>query len=166
MGKSLCFFRNDYKNDYKMNYIIRSVETTDLTKIVDLCAKHADYEQATYDPNGKELLLKKAIFATNPTLYCAVIEVNEQIEGYFSYTFDFSTWDAQRFLYLDCLFLEPEIRGLGIGTSVFEYLKKIAKQQNCINIQWQTPIFNERAIKFYNRIGGIEKDKKRFFIAV
>jgi hypothetical protein len=51
------------------------------------------------------------------------------------------------------LYLEPAFGG-GIGEIVFEKLKMIAKQNDCINIQWQTPVFNERAIKFYNRIGG------------
>jgi GNAT superfamily N-acetyltransferase len=62
------------------------------------------------------------------------------------------------------LYLESEFRGQGIGEVVFEKLKEIAKQNDCINIQWQTPVFNERAIKFYNRIGGTGKDKVRFFI--
>jgi GNAT superfamily N-acetyltransferase len=147
-----------------MEYLIRKCEEKDLPELIELCAKHASFEQANYDPIGKEVLLKKALFSANPKLFCAVIESNNQLQGYFSYTFDYSTWDAQTFLYLDCLFLEPEFRGQRIGEIVFELLKEIAKQNDCINIQWQTPIFNERAIKFYNRIGGVGKDKVRFFI--
>ena len=132
--------------------------------MVELCVKHSEFEQANYNPTGKADLLKKALFTDNPKLYCSVIESNNKLQGYFSYTFDYSTWDAQTFLYLDCLYLEPEFRGKKIGEVVFEKLKEIAKQNDCVNIQWQTPIFNERAIKFYNRIGGTGKDKVRFFI--
>jgi hypothetical protein len=41
-------------------------------------------------------------------------------------------------------------------------LRDIAREKNCVNIQWQTPVFNKRAIKFYNRIGATGKDKVRF----
>jgi GNAT superfamily N-acetyltransferase len=147
-----------------MEYIIRKCEEKDLSELVELCEKHSEFEQANYSAIGKQVLLKNAIFADKPQLHCFVIESKGKLEGYFTYTFDFSTWDAQTFIYLDCLYLEPDFRGFGIGEIVFEKLKTIAQQSNCVNIQWQTPIFNERAIKFYNRIGGIGKEKVRFFI--
>jgi ribosomal protein S18 acetylase RimI-like enzyme len=147
-----------------MEYIIRECEENDLPVLVELCGKHSDFEKANYNPVGKEILLKNAIFSDKPKLFCSVIESNNKVQGYFSYTFDYSTWDAQIFLHLDCLYLESEFRGLRIGEIVFAKLKVIAKLNDCINIQWQTPIFNERAIKFYNRIGGIGKDKMRFYM--
>lgn len=147
-----------------MEYIIRECTEKDLPELVELCCKHSEFEQATYDPTGKEILLNRALFSDSPKLYCSVIESRDKLQGYFSYTFDFSTWDAQSFLYLDCLYLEPEFRGQKIGEIVFQKLREIAKQNDCLNIQWQTPVFNERAIKFYNRIGGTGKDKVRFFI--
>jgi ribosomal protein S18 acetylase RimI-like enzyme len=147
-----------------MDYKIRELQEKDLANLVNLCKNHAEYEQATYNANNKVELLKNAIFTQNPQLFCYVIESEKELAGYFSYTFDFSTWDAQTFLYLDCLYLEPNFRGLKIGEHVFEKLKHIGKENNCVNIQWQTPIFNERAINFYNKIGATGKDKRRFFI--
>ena len=88
--------------------------------------------------------------------------VNETIVGYASYTFDFSTWDVATFMHMDCLYLDEEARSFGIGEALIEKLKQIAIAKNCINIQWQTPEFNERAIKFYHRIGGTGKSKVRF----
>ncbi len=147
-----------------MEYIIRECTVKDLPKLVELCGKHSEFEQSTYDPIGKESSLKNALFSDSPKLFCFVIESQNILQGYFSYTFDFSTWDAQTFLYLDCLYLEPEFRGHRIGEVVVEKLKEISKQNKCINIQWHTPVFNERAIKFYNRIAGKGKDKIRYFI--
>lgn len=147
-----------------MDYIIRKLEETDLATLVELCQNHAEYEQANYSSIDKEIDLKNAIFSQNPMLYCYAIDSGTKLAGYFSYTFDFSTWDAQTFLYLDCLYLEPNFRGLKIGEKIFEKLKQIGQENNCVNIQWQTPTFNERAIKFYNKIGATGKDKLRFFI--
>ena len=145
-----------------MEYQIRAVQAQDLTALIDLCRKHARYEQASYDPTNKEQLLGETLFAGNPKLFCWVVESDKQLVGYASYTFDYSTWDAGTFLYLDCLYLEPECRGLGIGEEIMQKLKVIAQQNNCVNIQWQTPDFNIRAIQFYQQIGGVGNNKVRF----
>jgi len=147
-----------------MNYLIRDCHPEDISILVDLCQKHAEYESASFNPVGKEEKLKSALFGERPKLFCLIAEVGGTIVGYATYTFDFSTWDAATFMYMDCLYLEEDARGFGIGEALIEKLKQIAKDKNCINIQWQTPEFNKRAIKFYRRIGGIGKDKVRFFM--
>jgi GNAT superfamily N-acetyltransferase len=149
-----------------MEYSIRNCEVSDLPKLVVLCKKHAEFEKAEYSPEGKEEKLKEVIFSKQPKLYCLVVVAKETIVGYVSYTFDFSTWDAATFIYMDCLFLEEEARSFGIGEVLIKELKEIGIQKNCINIQWQTPEFNERAIKFYNRIGAKGKDKVRFTLSL
>jgi GNAT superfamily N-acetyltransferase len=147
-----------------MNYLIRDCQPKDVNAVVHLCQKHADYERALFNPIEKENGLKNALFGKQPKLFCLVVEVNETIVGYASYTFDFSTWDAATFMHMDCLYLEEEVRSFGIGDAIIAKLKQIATDKNCINIQWQTPKFNEKAIKFYRRIGGTRKDKVRFFL--
>lgn len=145
-----------------MEYSIRNCEPSDVPKLVVLCQKHAEFERASYSPEGKEAKLKEALFNDQPKLHCLVVATKETIVGYVSYTFDFSTWNTGTFIYMDCLFLEEEARSFGIGEVLIDKLKEIGTEKNCINIQWQTPSFNERAIKFYNRIGGKGKDKVRF----
>lgn len=145
-----------------MEYSIRKCELRDLPKLILLCQKHAEYERTDYSDLGKEEALKKALFRENPKLNCLVVATNKTIVGYASYTFDYSTWDAADFLYMDCLFLEEEVRGFGIGEQLIDRLKQIAIEKGCASMQWQTPHFNERAIKFYNRIGGKGKEKVRF----
>jgi GNAT superfamily N-acetyltransferase len=147
-----------------MNYLIRDCQPSDINRLVHLCQKHADYEKASFNPIGKEDGLKNALFGEHPQLFCLVVEVNERIVGYASYTFDFSTWDAATFMYMDCLYLEEDIRGFGIGEAIIEKLKQIATDKKCVNIQWHTPKFNEKAITFYHRIGATGKDKVRFFL--
>ncbi|MBX2896489.1 MAG: GNAT family N-acetyltransferase [Cyclobacteriaceae bacterium] len=147
-----------------MEYLIREIKKTDLPRLIELCKSHADYEQTPYVVVEKANLLQSALFSGNKKLYCFVVEHHAQLIGYYSYTFDFSTWDAKPFMYLDCLYLEPEFRGMKIGEKIFESLKKIGALNNCANIQWLTPSFNERAIKFYKRMGGTGIDKIRFFV--
>lgn len=147
-----------------MEYLIRDCKEDDLADLVELCGMHAAHERVSYNTERKKDLLENALFEHSPKLFCIIVESNNMAIGYASYTFDFSTWDAASFLYLDCLYLTPDFRGYGIGKVIFNKLKEIARSKDCINVQWQTPDFNERAIKFYNRIGAVGKDKVRFFL--
>ena len=145
-----------------MEYLIRDCKEADLPVLVGLCVKHAEFEHAAYNPKGKEVLLRNALFSNVKRLFCLVVEVDSKVVGYTSYTIDFSTWDAKQFLNMDCLYLESDFRGYGIGEKLIDELKIISQRENCVNIQWQTPVFNERAVKFYERIGAVGKEKVRF----
>lgn len=147
-----------------MEYTIRKCEISDLPKLIVLCQKHAEFEQAEYNPEGKEEGLKKELFNDNPKLFCLVVAVGTEILGYVTYTFSYSTWSAGDYIYMDCLFLEESARNFGIGEVLINTLKQIGKEKNCVNMQWRTPQFNERAIKFYHRIGAKGKDKVCFFL--
>jgi ribosomal protein S18 acetylase RimI-like enzyme len=149
-----------------MDYLIRPCGENDLPALVLLCEKHAAYENAFYQSSGKEALLSAALFAGEPKLFCLVAESAQGIVGYASYTFDFSTWNAANFLHLDCLYLEPEYRGHGIGEAFIKILKDIAAQRGCTELQWQTPLTNHRAIKFYKRMRAEGKEKMRFSLTI
>lgn len=145
-----------------IDYDIRPAEKADLPELIHLFKEHAAYEKADYSPEGKLERLTAAIFEYPERLFCEVVEYNKKLLGYVSYTFDYSTWDAAEFMYMDGLFLCEEARGLGIGKAIMHKIKKIAFDRGCLNIQWQTPDFNLPAIGFYGRLGAIKKNKVRF----
>ncbi len=145
-----------------MEYVIRPCQAGDLNSLVALCGRHAAYEKSEYSDNGKIQQLKEALFALKPLLHCLVVENKKNIIGYCSYTFDFSTWDADFYLHLDCLFIDEEFRGMSIGEKLIRQVISIARDKKCVNVQWQTPAFNEGAIRFYKRIGATSREKQRF----
>jgi len=147
-----------------MNYIIRPARKQDMERIIVLCQAHAEYERSDYDPDQKEEILSRFIFRQNLPLHCLVVEKAEALVGYATFMKQFSTWDAEYYVYLDCLYLEPQTRGRGIGTQIMEEVKAFARAEDCSGIQWQTPDFNEKAIRFYQKIGGVHKAKERFFL--
>ena len=74
--------------------------------------------------------------------------------------------DADFYIYMDCLFLTEKSRSLGLGEKLINRIKQECKRLQCNHIQWQTPDFNTRAMKFYNRIGAKSKTKQRYFLEV
>nr|WP_294946638.1 GNAT family N-acetyltransferase [uncultured Mucilaginibacter sp.] len=148
-----------------MDHKIRQAKISDLSEILLMIAAHAAYEKAAFDPEGKAEKLTAAIFETK-RLNCLVVEQQGELIGYATYTFDYSTWDAAEFMYLDCLFLTENARGQKIGEQIINLLKEIGTERGCINIQWQTPDFNEPAIRFYKRVSAKGLDKVRFTLSL
>ena len=142
--------------------IIRLVKREDIQQLVVLCAAHAAYEKTDYDPSYKEKLLLEHLFPLNETIKCIVVEQNGRLLGYSTVLKQFSTWDANYYLHMDCLYLKEEARSKGLGKLVMEEIKKYALKE-CCNLQWQTPKFNTNAIRFYKAIGAEHKTKERFF---
>lgn len=147
-----------------MNYIIRPCEEKDLPDLVKLCKAHAEYEKSEYSVDGKEQGLREGIFGDPKRLHVWIVEIDGKPEGFTSFTFDFSTWEASSFLYMDCLYLNEICRGKGIGTEIMNRIREVAKEKKCVNIQWQTPEFNAMAIRFYVGLGSVGKQKMRFFM--
>ncbi|MDO7590808.1 MAG: GNAT family N-acetyltransferase [Flavobacteriaceae bacterium] len=147
-------------------YTIRFAGKSDLDALVGLCELHAIFEQSEYSSVNKKQQLNTHLFTDQPSLFCLVVEYNQKLIGYASYMKQFSTWDAEFYIYMDCLFMEENSRGFGIGEELVERIKKEGIKMRCSHIQWQTPEFNKRAIKFYDRIGAQSKSKMRYFLDV
>lgn len=144
--------------------IIRPLRKYELPRLCELCKDHAAYENSSYPNAQQSAVLEKHIFREPRTLTCWVVEVGGEIVGYATFMRQFSTWDADFYLYLDCLYLMPAYRGQGIGKQLLMEINGYAMSVGCQEIQWQTPLDNTQAIKFYQREGAVAKRKVRFFL--
>lgn len=143
---------------------IRKVTHADLSELVVLCAEHAAYERSHFDPQGKEEALRIMLFAPQARLQCLVAEAEGNLIGYATFSMECSTWDAAYYMHMDCLFLRPEARNKGIGKALMRTIAQHAIQQGVTRMQWQTPSFNVDAVRFYDRLGPVKKEKYRLFL--
>ena len=146
--------------------LIRHAEKEDIQQLVALCKEHSVYEKAEYSLENKAYLLTQALFDNAPPLNCLVIANQNLLYGYATFMQQFSTWDAEYYLYLDCLFLKEEVRGHGYGSKLLSVIIDEAKKRKIKMLQWQTPTFNRLAIDFYSKQGAHSKTKERFFYNV
>ncbi|GAB4511116.1 MAG: hypothetical protein Tsb004_15140 [Allomuricauda sp.] len=137
-----------------------------LKQMIHMCGLHALYEKAEYNAEFKAEQLYKPLFSSDPSLYALVVEKGSNLVGYATYMKQSSTWEASHYIYMDCLFILNEFRGLGIGEHMVNRIKEEGRKLGCLQIQWQTPAFNIGAIRFYHRIGAKSKSKERFFLTV
>jgi len=161
---SHCLIRNNTGEQNMGKAQIRFAKQEDLDELIGLCEEHAFYEKADFSKDGIKEKLQTHLFSKTPALFCLVVELDSKLIGYATYMKQYSTWDASFYVYMDCLFLNENSRGLGLGELLMNQIKKESINLGCDLIQWQTPTFNAGAIKFYNRIGATSKNKNRFFL--
>lgn len=145
-----------------MTYELREARATDIPDIIRLCRDHARFEKAAYCDENKAEALSELLFGSDPQLFCLVVESDNSIVGYATYARQYSTWEAESYLHLDCLYLERRFRGFGIGRRIMKRLWTEAARLQCGHLQWQTPSFNTRAIEFYEKTGAKGTPRIRF----
>jgi GNAT superfamily N-acetyltransferase len=69
------------------------------------------------------------------------------------YFFNYSTWLGKPGLFLEDLFVKPELRGKGIGKALLAQLAKVAIAENCYGVKWEVLDWNQPAIDFYEALG-------------
>ncbi|GAA0686108.1 hypothetical protein GCM10010193_44960 [Kitasatospora atroaurantiaca] len=152
--------------DHETSQVRRAVRG-DLAEVAALAAEHAAYEQAAPPAAGLAGLLAAELFdRPQPRLSCLVAELpGGALAGYASFTTEFSTWQGRPYLHLDCLYLRDEHRGLGLGRHLVDAVVAEAKALGLDEVQWNTPAWNEGAIRFYDRLGAVRREKMRYTLS-
>ncbi|WP_304233441.1 GNAT family N-acetyltransferase [Jiulongibacter sediminis] len=76
----------------------------------------------------------------------------KQLVGYVTWYPAYHTWTGKA-LHLDDLYLQPDYRGIGLGTKLIQKVIDLAKEQNCYKVKWQVSHWNESAKAFYRGLG-------------
>jgi GNAT superfamily N-acetyltransferase len=147
-------------------YTVRPAQPHDVENLVELCAEHAAFERAPYDARGKTKSLTAALFGTSPKVWAWVATIEDKAVGYSTATEEFSTWSAAPYLHMDCLFVRPGHRDGGIGAALMGAVLRCARERSLPEVQWQTPVWNSDAHRFYLRSGATAHEKNRYSLPI
>ena len=145
---------------------IRAAREPDVGALVMLIHEHADFERAEPPRDGLAERLPGLLFGPSPRLFALVADDGREVLGYATAELHLSTWDASEYLHLDCLFVRDDARSLGIGAMLLNRVQTLARDLGATEVQWQTPEWNDGAVRFYDRAGGIRRAKYRYSLAV
>ncbi len=149
-----------------MSITLRPLTRAELDPLVELCAEHAAYERATYSPNGKRDALASYFFADPPRATCLLAATPNGLAGYTTWSREFSTWEACEYLHMDCLYLRPAWRGRGIGARMLQRLVADCAAAGLAHLEWQSPLWNQQALRFYQRQGATLTEKARLRLSL
>ena len=96
---------------------------------------------------------------------CAVAIDDGLIVGFTTYSLQNSTWSEGGHCYLEDLFVDPAMRGKGVGRALIEYVKSYAIENNCSRLYWNTDEDNATARKLYDTYT-LESGKRQYRIAL
>jgi len=87
-------------------------------------------------------------------LYGLVAVDDGKVSGITHYSFQTSTWAPNNYCYLEDLFVDPLLRGRGMGRALIDAVKDIAVKSGSTRLYWNTDRTNETARKLYDSYVG------------
>ncbi len=140
------------------NFRIRFAEEKDTALILNFIRELADYENLLDEVVATEEVLKESLF-DKKAAEVILGEYEGKPVGFALFFHNFSTFLGQAGIYLEDLFVKPEMRGKGIGKIMLSFLAKLAAERNCGRLEWWVLDWNEPSIKFYKKLGAIPMDE-------
>lgn len=139
--------------------MIKKATVEDNEIIYNFINQLAEYEKLASDVTTTPDSLRETLFGPNSNIESLIGYVDEKPVAFALYFYNFSTFKGKRGLYLEDIFVIPEMRGNGIGKQLLRRLAQIAKGNNCARFEWSVLDWNEPAINFYKSIGAKPMDE-------
>ena len=138
---------------------IRPATADDVALIRQLIAELAEYERLADAAVATDDGLREQLFSAQPAAEVLIGEVDGQAAGFALFFHNFSTFLGKRGLYLEDLFVRPELRGRGIGKRLMVHLARVAVERGYGRFEWSVLDWNTPAIDFYRSIGARPMDE-------
>ena len=133
-----------------MNVIVRRAVKEDCQRLMELIHGLALYEHAPGEVTVTLEHFEESGFGEHPVWWAFVAEIDGKVVGMALWYIRYSTWKGQR-MHLEDLYIEPQLRGKGIGALLFERLVEEAKSLRFHGMTWQALDWNEPALEFYRK---------------
>jgi GNAT superfamily N-acetyltransferase len=140
-------------------FVIRVAEKEDAGLILHFIKGLAEYEKLSHEVTATEELLRETLFGARQVAEVVIGEYRGDAVAFALFFHNYSTFLGRPGIYLEDLFVKPEMRGLGFGKALLAYLAKLATERKCGRVEWSVLDWNLPAIRFYQKLGAVAKDE-------
>ncbi|KAB2343330.1 GNAT family N-acetyltransferase [Actinomadura rudentiformis] len=139
--------------------MIRPATPDDVPTILRLVHELATYERAANEVKATEADLRSTLFGAEPKVFAHVAEHEGEVVGFALWFVSFSTWLGKHGIYLEDLYVSPDVRGHGYGKALLAELARIAVERGYGRVEWSVLDWNTPAIGFYKSLGATPQDE-------
>ncbi len=133
-------------------FSIRPAGPEDVGLVLQFIRELAAYEKLEDQVVADEATLSREMFQKGRSR-ALIAEYEGEPVGFALYFFNFSTFLGRGGLYLEDLYLRPQVRGKGFGERMFRHLAQVALQEGCGRMEWWCLDWNTPSQGFYRRMG-------------
>lgn len=137
---------------------IRIAVEEDIPAILGFIRELAIYEDLLDEVVATEESLRQSLFV-HKGAEVIIAEYEGESVGFALFFHNYSTFLGRSGIYLEDLFVNPKMRGKGIGKRLLTYLANLAKERGCGRLEWSCLDWNEPSIKFYKSLGAVPMDE-------
>lgn len=132
---------------------IREAELADLELILTFIAQKSEFDGSKTLLAATAERLQQALFSQPSLVRVVLAEVAGTAVGFAMFYATYSSLLTQPCLWLDDLFVQAPMRGMGVGTALLKHLAQIAESTNCGRIEWTVNAKNAAGVAFYEKQG-------------
>ena len=140
------------------NFTIRNATIDDSELILNLIKELAEYEKLLHEVTATKEILEETLFSERPFGEVIIADFEEKPIGYALFFYNFSTFTGRPGIYLEDIYVQPSMRGKGMGKCLLAYIANLAVKNNCTRVEWSVLDWNTPSIKFYRSVGAIPMD--------
>lgn len=144
-----------------MGVTIRDSVAADAPVILHFIEALADYEKLRHEAVATEADIVRELFGPSPKVFCQLAELDGRPAGFALWYYTFSTFQGRHGIWLEDLFVDPDIRGQGIGKKLLVDLAQRCVREGLGRFEWAVLDWNEPSIEFYRSQGAIFMDEWR-----
>jgi GNAT superfamily N-acetyltransferase len=142
---------------------IRAATAQDVPAILDLIRALAEFEKLSHEVVATEAQLTQHLFGAKPAAEVLICEVEAEsgwkTAGFALFFTSFSTFLGLPGIYLEDLFIRPELRSGGLGKQMLSELARLTVKRGYGRLEWSVLDWNVRARKFYEEQGAKPMDE-------
>jgi GNAT superfamily N-acetyltransferase len=134
---------------------LRDATEADLPVVLHYVRALAEYEKLLHEVRATEEDFRRLLFGSPARAEALIAEWQGAPCGLALWFYSVSTFDGAPKLYLEDVFVAPELRGKGIGRAIFAELARRALAAGCARMEWSVLDWNAPSIAFYRSIGAL-----------
>lgn len=140
------------------DFTIRPSTIDDCATILGFIKELAEYEKLSHEVVATVEILQETLFSEHTYAEVLIGEFEGTPVGYALFFHNFSTFTGRPGIYLEDIYVQPPMRGRGMGKSLLSYIAKLAVERKCTRVEWSVLDWNEPSIQFYRSIGAAPMD--------